>query len=89
MIKLPVRVVEDAVNLLRQVSEDRPLTPRLKRKLSQVAAELEVRVKLADDGQVRISKKLTLLVLRGMAILVHFHGEIKEVASVLIGIKDR
>lgn len=88
-VPLPVRVIENTVRLLRQAADDRPLTPRLKRKLSQVAAELEVRARLTKDGQVRIPKRLTLAVLRGIAFLAHFHKEIGEVARALMGMKDK
>src|SRR5207245_2307545 len=88
-VPLPVRVAEKTARLLNQAAADRPLTPQLKRKLSQAAAELEVRVRLAEDGQAKIPKKLTLVVLRCIAFLAHFHKEIGEAASALMGSKDK
>jgi hypothetical protein len=86
-VVLPVRVAEQTARLLKQVADNRPLTPRIRRKLSQAAAELEVRISLTSDGQVKIPNKLMVAVLRGIAFLVHFRTEIQEVASALMSIK--
>ena len=88
-VVLPVRVAEQTARLLKQVANDRPLTPRIRRKLSQAAAELDVRIGLTNDGQVKLPKKLMIAVLRGIAFLVHFRTEIKEVASALMSIRNK
>ena len=63
-VLLPVRVAEQLARLLKQAAEDRPLTPRIRRKLSQAATELEVRASLENDGRVKITKKLMVAALR-------------------------
>ena len=88
-VLLPVRVAEQLARLLKQAAEDRPLTPRIRRKLSQAATELEVRASLENDGRVKITKKLMVAVLRGITFLVHFRNELKGVASALMGMKDK
>lgn len=88
-VSLPVGEAEQMVRLLKQVAQDRPLTPRIRRKLSQLAAEMEVRISLLKEGQIKISEKLLVAVLRAIAIMVHFQKEIREVASVLMSRKDQ
>lgn len=85
-VALPVRVAEETAHLLKQIAANRPLTPRIRRKLSQAAAELDVRIGLANDGQVKVPNKLVIVMLRGITILVHFRKEIKEAASALMSI---
>ncbi len=88
-VSLPVGEAEQMVRLLKQVAENRPLTPRIRRKLSEAAAGIQTRVSLLKDGQVKVSEKLLVVALRGISLLVHFQKEIREVASVLMGMKDK
>ena len=85
-VVLSVGEASKTVELLKRAAAEKSLTTRLKSKLSQAAAELEVRVRLARDGQVSIPKKFVRMVLQGMVYLVHFRREIREVANSLIGI---
>lgn len=88
-IVLPVGVVTQVAKLLKRASAGETLTTRLRSKLSHAAAEMEVCIRLARDGQISVSKRLVATALRGMVYLVRFRREIMEVANSLIGNRNQ
>jgi hypothetical protein len=88
-VTLPVGVAEQAAKLLRRAAAGESLTTRLRSKLSHAAAEMEVCIRLARDGQIDVPKRLVIMALQGMAYLVHFRHQIREVANSLIGINNQ
>lgn len=75
---LPVAVVTQVAKLLRKAAADKSLPPQLRSNLLKAAIEMEFCLKLARDEQTSVPDKLIRIALHGLAYLLSFRHEIKE-----------
>lgn len=71
-VVLPKEVASKTIRLLRKAARKRSITPRLGRQMVDAAAKLETHAAMTTDGQVQLSEKQFVAVLRLLAYGVAF-----------------